>query len=222
MKTSIVIIPVREFQNTKLRLIGTLSADQRAALTCALIRRVLYAAQKSDVAKVFVVASDPVSVSTQTQEFSKVKVIRESMHHGGVNSAMMDGINAINHSQNGYESDLSLILLPSDLPLITSGGLNKILHLLTKYDLLINPSLKLDGTSLLAFNARNGKIPLHYDDNSFYKHDLEAKDLGIKYRILKWKQFSFDVDTEEDLKRLMTIYNSSSLKGLMEKINSCQ
>lgn len=214
MKNCIVIIPVREFANTKLRLRSVLSKRQRANLTSSLLLKVLSQVEKSHALGAIIVASSPDLVRKRVRGFSKVLVIRESRHHGGVNSAMQDGLKYIGKEHH----DAAIILIPSDLPLLTFKALDNIIHLLEKYDLLINPSSKLDGTSLLAFNLGLGQIPFHYDDDSFRKHSAEMKKLKIKHLILRMREFSFDVDSDRDLGTLCKTLKASSFRELLVKL----
>lgn len=214
MKNCVVIIPVRQFTSTKLRLRSVLSKTQRANLTCSLLLNVLSQVEKSQAVGAIVVASKPDLVRKRVRGFSKVRVIRESRYHGGVNSAMQDGLKYIGKKHQ----DASIILIPSDLPLLTFKALDNIISLLEKYDLLINPSSKLDGTSLLAFNLGLGQIPFHYDDDSFRKHWAEVKELKIKHLILKMREFSFDVDSDRDLERLSKTLKALSFRELLAKL----
>jgi 2-phospho-L-lactate guanylyltransferase len=213
VKASYVVIPVREFRTTKLRLGAGLGPRERAALTSALLRNILTEIEKSKANEAIVVASSPRMISKLLSKFQKARVVKESRHHGGVDSAMEDGLKAIR--QDGG----SVLLIPSDLPLIRASALNDVIALAAKYDVLINPSAKLDGTNLLAFDLQGGRIPFHYDDDSFRKHLLEAKRLRRKYRVLRMPEFSFDVDSDEDLKKLMKQRHARSFAELLKKIN---
>ncbi len=95
MRDYVVIVPVREFQNTKLRLSHTLSKKERADLTRVLLRNVLAQVEKSRALETIIVASSTDLVRDGIQEFAKSRVIRESKRHGGVNSAMADGLRSI-------------------------------------------------------------------------------------------------------------------------------
>ncbi len=214
MKNCLVIIPVREFTNTKLRLSPVLSKAQRAKLTLALLRKVLSEVERSNAVEAIVVTSRPDLVARHILDFPKTRVIKESKHHGGVNSAMRDGLKA---AGKRYPAS-SVLLIPSDLPFLSFRALDKVALLMEKYDLLISPSSKLDGTSLLAFNLESGRIPFHYDDDSFNKHRAEAKKMKIKHRILRMRGFSFDVDSGSDLRNLMRALQVVSFQELLRKL----
>lgn len=207
------IIPIREFSNTKLRLRYVLSRDQRSELSIALISRVVSTLELSKIKSVIVVASNRDEAYSNIGELSpKVRVIKESARHGGVNSAMNDGIQL---AQN--EGASTFVLLPSDLPIINHSKIDEAVELLKDFDLIINPAEKKDGTNLLAY-ASEIKFSLHYDDDSYSKHLNQALKEGLSFRSLDWSEFSVDLDTEEDLKRAMKLHHVVEFKDLIWKI----
>lgn len=206
------VIPIREPETSKLRLRSILSKDQRAALSLALLSRVLGAVQESRVNRAVLVASSIESVLDVARLYSKTSVVAESRHHGGVNQAMKDGLKFL-HSGDTE----NILLLPSDLPLLRGSTLTKAKELLSDYDAVINPSHDLNGTALLAFH-RDKTVPLHYDDDSFRKHILELDRLGVKFKILELRDFSYDVDCKRDLTFLMRFFNVAEFADLLEKI----
>jgi 2-phospho-L-lactate guanylyltransferase len=212
MKQDYAIVPVREFSMTKLRLSSVLSTEQRSALSRALLSRVIRALTLSRISKIILVSSDPSEVLSSFRIPSKLTAISESTHHGGVNRAMRDGIDLARK-----EDARTITLLPSDLPVINHSKINEALDLLTSLDLIINPSLEKDGTNLLAF-VSDIDFHLYYDDNSYSKHCREAVIRQLKFRQLDWKEFSTDLDTEDDLKRTMKLYSVFNFEELIAKI----
>ncbi|MCL4518172.1 MAG: 2-phospho-L-lactate guanylyltransferase [Thaumarchaeota archaeon] len=210
---SVAVIPVRDFASTKLRLRSILDDRQRAKLTATLLKNVLHSIEKSNLEKVVVVAANKEKAERDLAGFSKLVVIEESSHDGGVNRAMFDGIDFIERTgKNG-----SFFFMPSDLPLLTSEALNKVLRLLEGHDIVIAGSRKKDGTNLLAM-IRPGMIPMHYDDDSFTKHLIEAEKVGMNYICLEWPEFAFDVDDRDDLEDLMQRTKAISFAELLEKL----
>ena len=208
------VIPVREFATTKLRLKEVLSNEDRVALTAALLKRVVRAVERSQIEHVVVVASDTIEAALCLHRIPKVTVISEKTHHGGVNEAMRAGIDF----SIGREAK-TITMLPSDLPLITHSKINEALDILRQSDLIINPSIKEDGTNLLAMKSLL-KIELHYDDDSYVKHTQEARSMGFNFQSLNWREFSNDLDDADDLERAMTFYDSKNFMDFLEKISS--
>jgi 2-phospho-L-lactate guanylyltransferase len=211
MRNYAIVVPVREFKETKRRLRGFLSERQRAILTDLLLTRVLNEAEKSRAVEVVVVASEGGPIRKKMKRFQKVRVIEESIHHGGVNKAMRDGIAVVAKRH----PTASILLIPADLPLLSQQNLDRVSRLLEKFDLVINPSSRSDGTSLLAFNPDKSRITLHYDDDSFRKHVQEATKLKLKSKIIKIVGFSQDLDSKADLTHLMNRLGASNFYELL-------
>jgi 2-phospho-L-lactate guanylyltransferase len=214
MRREYAIVPVREFSGAKMRLSPALSMEQRSALSRALLSRLISALDISRISKIILVSSDPKETLSSLRVSSKLTVIRESVHHGGVNGAMIDGIDLARK-----EGAKTISLLPSDLPIINHSKINEALDLLTSFDLIINPSFLRDGTNLLAF-VSHLDFKLYYDDDSYSKHFKEAETRRLKFRSLEWNEFSTDLDVEADLKRTMKHYSVSNFEELITKIEN--
>ncbi len=213
---AIAIVPVREFGKSKLRLRGYLSSTERSALSKALFKHVLKALSDARISTILVVASDQAEISKLVGKSDNTFVISESKYHGGVNKAVTDGIS---YCLSEFDNISSFMIVPSDLPLLSSKAVNDAISKLSRYDLVIGPSSKLDGTSLLLFRVKKGKIPFHYDNNSYRNHVKEAKKFKIGYTIMRSKEFSWDIDTKDDLKKLMSKLKTRSFRELL-KINA--
>lgn len=209
MIESYAIIPVREFRNTKLRLSRILTESQRAAITESFLIHTSRVLDESDIKSTLVVSSDGIQ-SNSKFNFQKIKIIQESTYHGGVNSAVTDGVSQIRKMADNPK----ILVIPSDLPFLSGEAINKVLELLNVYDLVINPSFKKDGTNLLAFRLSN-IIPLYYDQDSYSNHLKEANSRKLNFLSIQWKEFSFDVDSPEDLEILMRELNVSSFDSLL-------
>lgn len=213
MKYHYAVVPVREFSSSKRRLSGALTIARRSALTRALLTRVAKALQLSNIHAFVVVASEPSQVRDSLGDFSKMKVIPESVHHGGVSMAMINGIDV---AKNAGATTISL--LPSDLPIVTRSTIDDALDLMQEFDIVLNPSLKRDGTNLLALKT-SVQLDLHYDDDSFARHYREAEARGLKVRCLDWKEFSTDLDDLEDLENTMKLYETDAFDEFIAKIS---
>jgi len=164
----------------------------------------------SNVESSIVVSSETIDSSSRVWNFRKNKIIQESLHHGGVNSAVQDGVSLIRRSGDNPK----ILVLPSDLPLAASEPVNKILELLNVHDLVINPSFRKDGTNLLAFRLSN-VIPFYYDHDSYSNHAREAQERKLDFLTIDWKEFSIDVDSPEDLQFLMRERGVNTLESLI-------
>jgi 2-phospho-L-lactate guanylyltransferase len=205
------IVPVREFKDAKQRLGNFLGEPERAALAKALLLHVLRSLEQANrITRVLVVSSDEKNSVENFAPFQKVKVVQESKIHGGVNSAVNDGMNLIRQSGAALE----ILIVPSDLPLLSREAVDRAIQLLDEYDLVINPSLRKDGTNLLAFHLSK-IIPFWYDRNSFHNHVKEAESRNLHYLITDWKEFSFDVDDQKDLEEMISLFKAKTLESFL-------
>jgi 2-phospho-L-lactate/phosphoenolpyruvate guanylyltransferase len=207
------IVPVREFKNTKLRLSGVLSEAQRAALTQALLVHVCEALEASKIAGVFVVSSCADETSKVLQRFAKVRVIQESNVRGGVNSAVWDGVSKIAK----VAGDPKILVIPTDLPLVSSKIVDQAIDLIENHDIVINPSLKKDGTNLLGFRLSK-MIPLSYDRNSYTNHLNEVKARKLDYTLVEWDEFLYDIDDPSDLESIQKMLKVASFDSLISAL----
>gem|GEM_PF-1922908 len=212
-----VVIPVREPKSAKSRLAGILSDDERSRLSLALLRRVLGAVESSAARYCVVVSSSPASISQTTGKFSKVVLVQERKFHGGVNSAIQDGIAALSLNPkvtSSSQARSSVMFIPSDLPFLDKGSIEEAARLLENFDAVISPSRRRDGTTLLGFHTVEEKLArkfqFHYDDDSFNKHIRELRNLRLNYSILESDKFSFDIDNLEDLELARKIVGAKS------------
>lgn len=207
------IIPVREFSSAKQRLTNRLTSEERKALASALLKRVVRAAERSELECVIVVASDKSEISALIEGSRKISVISEKEYHGGVNGAFETGISyAIGRGAR------RIALFPSDLPFVSHAKIDEAISLLENHDLILNPSIKKDGTNLLVMNS-DLTFELHYDDDSFNKHSLEAISRKLDFLVLDWKEFSIDLDDTDDLERTMRIFKSENFENLFKRIS---
>lgn len=210
------IVPVRDFGSTKLRLRNELSKEQRVALTSTLLERVARATQSSQLEHTVVVASNPSEAKQCLDGITRISVIAEFAHHGGVNGAMQTGIKFARG-----KGAKRIAMLPTDLPLISHSRIDEGIGMLDKYDLVMNPSLKKDGTNFLAIKSSTA-FDLHYDDDSFIKHSFEAQTKKLNYCVLDWQEFSVDLDDASDLDRAMTIYKSKGFGDFLKRVSAAE
>jgi 2-phospho-L-lactate/phosphoenolpyruvate guanylyltransferase len=209
------IVPVREFKDAKQRLGNFLDEPGRAALAKALLLHVLRSLEQAErITGVLVVSSGGKQSAENLASFPKVEVIQESKFHGGVNSAVNDGIDFVRQSGE----DREILVIPSDLPLLSYEAVDLAVQLLEEYDVVINPSLRKDGTNLLAFHLSK-IIPLWYDRNSFPNHVREVESRKFHYLITNWKEFSYDVDDQKDLEGIMNQFKVKTLDSFLRLLN---
>lgn len=169
--------------------------------------------QRSDIQKIVVVASDVHEIARHFGGYTKLTTVPETIHHGGVNNALTDGFSFLKQ-----EFPSKTLIFPSDLPMLNYQRVNEALRLLDRYELIINPSYKKNGTNLLGIRTAD-RFVFHYDDDSYRRHLDEAESLHLDYHTVDWDEFSFDIDDADDLEMLINTYGTANFEELLLKIS---
>ena len=191
-----VIIPAKSPSVSKSRLKNFLSDTHREKLTSALLHHVISTVvSTSSVTECVVVSSDSALINSLSS--SGVSVIKETK---------LSGVNAAVKLGNDYfikKKYSCTIVLPGDLPLITSDEINLIIKLGTSSNsVIISPSESLNGTNALLSNPP-AIITTKFDQDSYNSHYSESKKLNLRTIILFAPRIMCDLDTPKDLINLM-------------------
>ncbi len=96
----------------------------------------------------------------------------------------------------------AVLVLPSDLPLVSGSEIKRLLSLKSEgLDAAIVPSASFDGTNAFAFPTRRG-LPLSYDRDSFWNHVAACARKGLSLGVSSEPGIMFDIDSPEDLRKL--------------------
>lgn len=97
------------------------------------------------------------------------------------------------------------IVIPSDIPFLKVSDIKNVIKLIRiGFDAVISPSIKMDGTNLLAFSI-NSKPELSYDRNSFWNHLADIARRGLKLAVYCRLSIMLDIDTVDDIERAISI-----------------
>jgi 2-phospho-L-lactate guanylyltransferase len=187
------IIPVKSFALGKSRLAAVLGAEQRAALNRRLFGRLIEAARGSFSAdRIAVVTGDPLLLAL---------VQAQGMHglqdtDDGLNAALGLGCrHAIEHGAH------AVVVLPSDLPLITAADVAAVTATLGKAKVCaIAPDEQEQGTNALAIAPPDPDF-FRFGAQSFQAHLDAARARGMAVRILRRPNLAHDLDTPENYRR---------------------
>jgi 2-phospho-L-lactate guanylyltransferase len=196
------IVPVKGLDASKRRLASALSPKKRRALTAAMLSDVLNALKSSMVREVLVVSPDSaVRRVVDKQGFSYIAPKR-----AGLNPSLKEAIDWCMQKQAD-----SVLILPSDIPLVSSEDINRLVSLGSeKSTVVLSPSLT-GGTNALFLNPPN-LIPVCFGQNSFFKHVKEARDKGVAIKFYSSRGTALDIDSEEDLNKIIEIENNIKSK----------
>lgn len=185
-----LVVPVKPFGDGKSRLAQALDRTQRDALSRRWLTRVLTTAQAwGGFAGMAVISHDP-AVWALTEALG-ARPVQETGE--GLNPALEQARAAVMAA--GAEA---ILVLPSDLPLLTVGDLAELGDLaLEGAGVVIAPSHD-GGTNALLLRPPNA-IPYGFGAASFARHLAFAQAAGLPYRVYHSRTLALDVDYPEDL-----------------------
>ena len=96
----------------------------------------------------------------------------------------------------------SLAVIPGDIPLLTAADVDVVLQHGRHYDVVIVPSWDSRGTNAVLLRPPDA-LQLRFGSWSFFPHVKQAKRKGLSYKVVRLPRMALDVDTPEDLARLV-------------------
>jgi 2-phospho-L-lactate guanylyltransferase len=177
-----VLVPVKAFADSKLRLAPVLAAAERASLAERLATRVVAAAHDL---RVWVVCDDR-QVATWAESVGATVIWSPAK---GLNGAVTDGVATL--ARAGIER---VIVSHADLPL--AHDLRPAIH--PGDGVTLVPDRRDDGTNVIALPAASG-FEFAYGPGSYGRHRTEAQRRGLEVRTLRDPRLAFDLDTPADV-----------------------
>ncbi|MEB2334049.1 MAG: 2-phospho-L-lactate guanylyltransferase [Anaerolineaceae bacterium] len=202
------IVPVKPLRRGKSRLAGMLSEDERTQLNHALLEHTLNTLSAlKEITKVLVISRDPLALNLARQYDART-VQEEGTPH--LNAALQRATIA---AQAGRA--LGILILPADLPLITTEDVRALLDRAVKPPVVaIAPDRHKRGTNALVISPA-GLIEYAFGEDSFQRHSELAKQAGARLEIVDSFSLALDLDTPEDLEIVKHMENSL-LQELLE------
>ena len=191
------IVPVKPLRRGKSRLAGVFSEDERADLNRHLLENTVCTLKGiPEIEHVLVISRDQ----------SALSLARDL----GARTVQENGAPQLNVAlerativAKTYETR-GVLILPADLPLITSEDVNQMLERATDPPVVVvAPDRHHKGTNALLV-CPAGLIEYHYGDDSFETHSKLAKEAGARLEICELASLTLDLDVPEDLEFLMT------------------
>lgn len=184
----VAVIPAKRLAQAKSRLAGALSQAERAALSLDMLRAVARRlADAPEVARWAVISAAPEALALGRQLGGDA--IEEPEE--GLNLALQLGRGwAITQGADG------LLVVPSDVPLITAGDVASLAAAAEQAAVVIAPSND-GGTNALVLQPPDA-IPFRFGQRSAAYHRFEAERRGLSVRFVESATLAFDVDTPDD------------------------
>jgi 2-phospho-L-lactate/phosphoenolpyruvate guanylyltransferase len=189
------IIPVKPLRRGKTRLAGVLSEDEREVLNLSLIGHTLQVIkQVKGIEEILVVSSDTAVLALAREQGART-VMEDG--HPGLNTALHRAtMVAQMYSAQG------VLILPSDLPLLTVEDLQNMLKEAEEPPVVvIAPDRRRQGTNALIIKP-TGLISYQFGDDSFNKHCYQARKFNLSLKIVTSETLGLDLDFPEDLELL--------------------
>ena len=190
------IVPVKRFENAKMRLSPMLDIDDRIRLSSLMLDYTLQVlASVPSLTQIVVVSGD-----NRAEEMAAkhgANFLREEKE-SGVNSAV-----AVADSYCMKEEADATMVIPHDLPLLDAVDISRACDVAKSESrcIVICPSLRYDGTNML-IRKPPSVMGTFYDSDSYNMHVKSAIKLGVSVKFFFSKTIMYDIDTPEDAKGL--------------------
>ena len=141
-----------------------------------------------------------------------ISSVRESAD-AGVNSAVRTAVRSL----SSYDS---FMVVPADLPALSSRDLKRAHALGRTVSVVISPSASFTGTNLLLFTRRRAPR-LSYDRDSFWNHLASSASRGLSVGVYTGSGVTLDLDTQRDVKSLLASQpDSATARYLREAVGA--
>jgi 2-phospho-L-lactate guanylyltransferase len=190
-----ILVPVKNLKNAKQRLAAILDQPARTALAQAMIHDVLEAvaacARRPEVA----VVTNDAFASDLARHFG-FRIIRDEANAS--ETAAIEMATRVCESQGAEQT----LVIPGDIPLITSNELEQIFSAAPENGSLLVPAADRRGTNA-AFRRPANLFPLRFGNDSFKPHFDAARRSGLPCVVLSLPGIALDIDDPRDLQQLV-------------------
>lgn len=203
-----ILIPVKDLRQAKQRLREVLSPEERTLLAEAMLADVLAAVDRwKQHPPVALVTSYPAAVKLGRECGFEIIEDQENPGETGAIAAATEVV----IGRGARET----LVLPADMPLLTSGELEAVYAAAPAEGVVLVPAA--DGRGSNAVLRRPGDIiPLRFGNDSFVPHLQAARATGKSVVVLELEGIGLDVDTPADLAALLSFPTRSRAQLLLE------
>jgi len=196
------LIPVRALATAKKRLGPALAPEERRALAQAMLEDVLHAATTAPrLRQIWVVTGDADAAAIAQRYGARIVPEHRPATGSPLNAALEEGRRVL----AAHNPPDALLVLPMDLPAITSETLSEFLRVV---DDVPGPLVAIcparDGGTNALLLRPPALIPFLFGRGSARKHARAAEQAGAAVAIRPFPALALDLDTPEDIRRLLT------------------
>lgn len=185
------IVPVKPLASSKLRLSRILGPKDRARLVITMLSDVLNTLRRSDFIEASLVISKDEEVKRIARDLGALFLYEPEPR--GLNVAIRKAVKEC--LKLGAEG---VLIIHADVPLVNESDLRAILRGLDEHEVVIAPSLDLEGTNALALTPPD-VMPVSYGPGSFYRHLELALKRHLRILVYFSRSLALDVDRPRDL-----------------------
>ncbi len=190
------IVPVKPLRRGKSRLSGVLSPEERNDLNRRLLTHTLETLSAiPDIEQILVISRDQAALSLAREHGA-----RTVLENGApeLNVALARATIVVkNYATHG------LLIVPADLPLISSEDVNAMLEIAVDPPVVVlAPDHRRQGTNALLV-CPVGLIEYDFGPGSFQRHCERALQAGARLEILELPSLALDMDMPEDLEMVI-------------------
>lgn len=211
------IVPVKSLDRAKGRLAPLLAPHERRAVVLAMLEDVLAALGSASATQVVnVISSDPVVLDVALS-LGASRLLDAS---ADLNGALAQAARAAER-----QGATGVLVLPADVPLVTSADIDALAALVEGAGVVIAPSRD-GGTNGLLIHPPLA-LPFLFGSDSMARHWQAARNLGLPVRLFRHPRFARDVDQPDDLLALVEAPAPSRAAGvardlqIMSRLCSC-
>jgi 2-phospho-L-lactate guanylyltransferase len=193
--TTLAAVPVKDLANAKQRLVAVLGPAQRRALARVMLEDVLEALEAALPGSVVVVTTDA-AVMALARDLG-ARCLAEPADQGHTEAVAAGQRQALERGARRF------LTIPGDVPCVTPQEIRALCGALGQGPgVVFVPSLSGFGTNAALLSPPDA-MPLKFGEPSFDNHLLAARERGLSPLVLSLPGLGLDIDTPEDLDRLV-------------------
>ena len=193
------IVPVRGLPAGKTRLAAVLSVDQRNRLVRAMLHDVVTALQQATLVSTVTIFSRDAAAAREAERLGTT-FLQQPANVRGLNKA-------IAYAQRQYQESQTVLVIPADLPLITSIEIDELVAAAADAPRAVVIAPAADGGTNGLLLRPPAIIDPAYGPDSAKKHEDAARQLDARVAVLRSPNWSLDLDTPEQIGRLLALAN---------------
>jgi 2-phospho-L-lactate/phosphoenolpyruvate guanylyltransferase len=186
------LVPLKSRERAKSRLATVLTPEQRARLFFGLAERVIRALHATRGIDSVAVVTASAEIAAFARSLGAVPVVQSDDF--GMSAAFDLALDELHHTK-----PRRVLMLPGDLPLISSDALEAVLHVAgAEPGIVVVPDRHRVGTNALLCTPPRALAPC-FGGHSFERHLAAAKAAGVTAQVLESDALALDLDHPEDL-----------------------